>query len=117
MTNRITQWAEKENLLPEFQSGFRKQRSKLGLGFKVIKILKDFYAKATVSVQNNGRGSIPVKVTKGVLQGEVSSPLLFALFTADLEEFLKSEGVRGVTNGSRHRDYFTCLCGRHCARV
>lgn len=27
VTNRIVQWAKKENLLPEFQSGFRKHRS------------------------------------------------------------------------------------------
>lgn len=27
LTNRITQWAEESNLLPEFQSGFRKHRS------------------------------------------------------------------------------------------
>lgn len=114
LTNRIAHWVEQENLLPEFQSGFRKQRScvdnifvlntlvqnrlslkggkvytlfvdfsnaflsvshnllwsklyKLGMGYKLTKILKDFYAKATVSVQNNESVSTPVGVTKGVL--------------------------------------------------
>lgn len=31
-----------------------------------------------------------------MLQGKVISLLLFACFIADLEEFLRSEGIRGV---------------------
>lgn len=144
LTNRIIQWVEGENLIPEFQSGFRRDRScidnifvlnalvqkrlnlkggklfalfvdfknafpsishkilweklyKVGLGYKIIKIFMDFYAKANVSVKYNGKTSKAVNVTKGVLQGEVSSPLLFSLFMSDLEEFLKLEGINGVS--------------------
>lgn len=32
----------------------------------------------------------------------MSSPILFSLFLADLEEFLKSEGIRGVSIGHRN---------------
>lgn len=41
--------------------------------------------------------SKPVNVTKGVLQEEVSSFLFITLFLSEFEEFLKSEGVKGVS--------------------
>lgn len=31
-----------------------------------------------------------------MLQGDILSPLLFAIFLADLEDFLKARGIRGV---------------------
>ena len=39
----------------------------------------------------------PIVINKGVLQGETLSPLLFAIFIADLEEFLINKGIRGVS--------------------
>lgn len=45
----------------------------------------------------NGQGlSEFIDLTIGVLQGEVLSPILFALFIADLEDFLKSRGITGI---------------------
>ena len=41
--------------------------------------------------------SLSVKVTEGVLQGEVLSPVIFALFLANLGEFLEDNGIKGVT--------------------
>lgn len=38
-----------------------------------------------------------IDVSKGVLQGETLSPLLFAIFISDFESFLRSKGVRGVS--------------------
>lgn len=37
-----------------------------------------------------------VDITEGVLQGEILSPLLFAIFLADFEDFLKRRGIKGV---------------------
>ena len=69
---------------------------KLGLSSKFINVLKDLYDKAEVKI-NNVNGDTPyVKVTKDLLQGEITSPLLFSLFIADLEAYLKERGVRGT---------------------
>ena len=38
-----------------------------------------------------------IKILKGVLQGEILSPILFALFLRDLEEFFIRKGIRGVS--------------------
>ena len=69
----------------------------LGLSTKIINILKYFYSAANLKISNNQGCTDSVKVTKGVLQGETLSPLLFALFLYDLEAFLINKGVRGVT--------------------
>ncbi|XP_043478069.1 uncharacterized protein LOC122508659 [Leptopilina heterotoma] len=79
-----------------------KKLYKMGMGYKITKILIDFYSKATVAVQNDGETSTPVKVTRGLLQGEKSSPILFSLFMADLEDFLRAEGIRGVSMGHKN---------------
>ena len=38
-----------------------------------------------------------MRVTRGVLQGEILSPILFALFLSDIETFLRERGCRGVS--------------------
>ena len=44
--------------------------------------------------------SEPVDVTEGVLQGEVLSPILFALFIADLSDFFEANGIRVISMGT-----------------
>lgn len=70
---------------------------RLGAGDKIVKILKSLYSRATVAVKGTSGVSKPILVTKGVLQGESMSPLLFSLFISDFEEFLRAEGVREVS--------------------
>ena len=50
-----------------------------------------------MTIKNKHGTSEPIHVTEGLLQGEVLSPSLFALFLADLEEFLLTKGIRGVS--------------------
>lgn len=69
----------------------------IGTGSKLINILINLYEKANVSVKNSRGISKETQVTRGVLQGEVMSPLLFVIFIADLEQFLKDEGIRGIS--------------------
>lgn len=40
-------------------------------------------------------GSVPF--TRGIMQGDVLSPFLFTLFIADLEDFLRTKGIRGIS--------------------
>ena len=37
------------------------------------------------------------KSSEGVVQGELLSPVIFALFLADLGEFLEMKGINGIT--------------------
>ena len=47
-------------------------------------------------IKKEGELSRAIPITEGVLQGEILSPPLFALFIADFEQFLRSTGCRGV---------------------
>ena len=70
---------------------------KVGLSSKLINIIRDFYSKSNIKISNSSQLSNSIKVTKGVLQGETLSPLLFALFLHDLESFMLERGIRGVS--------------------
>ena len=72
-----------------------------GLSPKFVKIFISLYSKAQMNVKLGEEISPPVEVTEGVLQGEVLSPFLFALFLSDLLEFLESSDIRGVSVDSK----------------
>lgn len=73
----------------------------MGTGSKFIKILMSLYSRANMSVKSIEGKSERVEVTEGVLQGETLSPAIFNLYTADLEEYLISKGIRGVAINHR----------------
>lgn len=73
---------------------------KLELNSKCIRTLKNFYEKATVSIKVSDDTTDPVEVTRGLLQGEVTSPLLFSLFINDMENFFIDRGCRGLSISS-----------------
>lgn len=70
--------------------------SKIGISGKFIRILISLYSKAFMRFKSAHDISEGVNITEGVFQGEILSPLLFAIFLADLEVSLRSKGVRGV---------------------
>ena len=70
---------------------------KIGLSTKFVKILSYIYSKANVKIRKGDELSEIIKILKGVLQGEILSPILFALFLRDLEEFFIRKGIRGVS--------------------
>lgn len=70
--------------------------SQMGVSSKFLNLIKDLYAKAHIRVRGPNSLSPPINVEKGVLQGEILSPLLFALFLNDLESFLREKGCVGV---------------------
>ena len=64
---------------------------KEGIGGKFLNILKSMYEKSKSCVFINGERSQFFSSFAGVRQGEILSPLLFAFYINDLEEFLKSK--------------------------
>ena len=62
----------------------------------MINILSDMYSTANMAVKSSEGSSEECPITKGLLQGEILSPLLFTLFIADLVKFLIKKGIRGA---------------------
>ena len=68
----------------------------LGIFSKFINLLRSIYKNAKIAVSNNGDLTAFTEVIKGLMQGEVTSPILFSLFISDLESFLRESGIEGV---------------------
>lgn len=67
-----------------------------GISSKLLRIIKDLYSRASVQVKVNGQYSRSFDINEGVLQGECLSPLLFAIFVSDIEDFFRSRGFSGL---------------------
>ena len=74
---------------------------KEGIGGKFLNILKSMYEKSKSCVFINGERSQFFSSFAGVRQGEILSPLLFAFYINDLEEFLKSKKIKTLKNLSK----------------
>ncbi|CAL8070297.1 unnamed protein product [Orchesella dallaii] len=62
------------------------------------------YEKATMHVRTSEGHTRQFDVAEGVLQGELSSPIFFALYIADIEDVFKimeTQGVRGININSK----------------
>lgn len=67
----------------------------LGITANLIRIVQNLYKIAHVMVDLEGKLSQPVKVSKGVLQGDPFSALAFILFISDIETELRKQ-LRGI---------------------
>ena len=65
-----------------------------GVSGKFLNVIKDMYSKSKSCVLLNNEKSEHFGSYAGVRQGEILSPLLFALYINDLEGFLRSKGVQ-----------------------
>lgn len=141
LTARISNWAEKEHIIPEEQAGFRKGRGyvdqiftlnaliqmqlrhksqklyacfvdfrrcfdllvhkimwqklySMGVSPKLIRLFQALFKNATCKMQLNNAGecTAEIKITKGILQGESASPLLFSLVITDIVDYLRNRG-------------------------
>lgn len=68
-----------------------------GFSNKLIKILISFYSQAYTCIKNNQGSTEFIKITRGVLQGEILSPLLFLLYICDMEDFFYKKDCRGIS--------------------
>lgn len=68
----------------------------LGISTKFIKVVVEFFAHASVKVKTHTGVTNAMKVTRGVLQGDVLSPLLFSLFISDFEVFCRKRHLAGI---------------------
>lgn len=70
---------------------------KLRCSSKILNILSKYYKQANFKIKIQQQCSESIPITKGVLQGDPLSPILFSLFTADIEIFFRKMGHKGIT--------------------
>uniref|UniRef100_T1HDF7 Reverse transcriptase domain-containing protein n=1 Tax=Rhodnius prolixus TaxID=13249 RepID=T1HDF7_RHOPR len=63
---------------------------------------------ASFVISGESSVSDEVLVTRGVLQGEILSPLLFSLFISDIVEYFTAKGARGI-NINKDKDLIMTL--------
>ena len=74
---------------------------KEGIGGKFLIIIKNMYQKSKSCVLVNGEKSQFFSSFAGVRQGEILSPLLFAFYINDLENFLLNKKINPLKNLSK----------------
>ncbi|KAK9753304.1 Reverse transcriptase (RNA-dependent DNA polymerase) [Popillia japonica] len=68
----------------------------MGISAKFINILKNLYNGANISIKVGKDVSGSVTLREGFLQGEILSPLLFAIYINDLEDYLRKSKLSGI---------------------
>ena len=80
---------------------------KIGVSTKILNIIISLYSCANIKVRTNNGHTKSYCISQGVLQGEVLSPLLFALYVSDIDDFLDNSGCSPVSLGGA--DGIHCL--------
>ncbi|OXA43010.1 RNA-directed DNA polymerase from mobile element jockey [Folsomia candida] len=73
-----------------------KKLNDLGVSPKFIRILRKIYEKFATQIRMTEGLSDAIDITEGLGQGCVLSPLLFSLYTADIEQTLKDLQAEGI---------------------
>lgn len=69
---------------------------------KIIRIQAILYENVKIQITTNEGQTRDIGVRNEVLQGDVLSPLLFAIHLHDFEDSLMQEGFEGVNLNARH---------------
>ena len=67
-----------------------------GIKGKILRIFQDMYSKIKSCVKHNNIFSYFFDIPVGLLQGEVTSPILYSLFIEDIELFLQQDPSSGL---------------------
>jgi len=67
-----------------------------GVSFKVVRVFSYLYSLAHARILTSEGTTDPIKVMRGVLQGESASPALFNLFVEGIVESLYNEKLKGL---------------------
>ncbi|BES98573.1 Reverse transcriptase (RNA-dependent DNA polymerase) [Nesidiocoris tenuis] len=73
----------------------------LGVSPRFISVIRALYECASFSVRVGAASTRPFRLSQGILQGDILSPLLFALLLADFDEFVAARGIRGLSIDGR----------------
>lgn len=68
----------------------------LGINGKFIRTVAKMYDQASISLVVNDKTSDKIKITKGEIQGDVLSPLFYALYTSDMPSHFRANGHKGI---------------------
>lgn len=80
-----------------YRNGLWFKLNKLGISGKILRIIRDMYTKVKARVKVCNTYSDFFECAIGLKQGEVMSPVLFALFLEDLELVLQHDTECGIT--------------------
>ena len=69
---------------------------KHGIEGKIFNIIRNMYSEIKSCITINGNSSGYFTCDKGVRQGENLSPLLFAIYLNDLENYMNTTGCKGI---------------------
>ena len=83
-----------------------------GVSGKILTVIQNMYQGAKSCVRANGKLSGFFKCTAGVRQGENLSPILFAIYLNDFQQFLaeRMDGLRDLNSCLEEYDMFAKLC-------
>ena len=89
--------------------GLWKKVLKHGIEGKILNVIKNMYSEIKSCITINGISSVYFTCDKGVRQGENLSPLLFAIYLNDLENFMNISGCRGIETDVQDEEFMIFL--------
>ena len=78
---------------------------KHGIEGKIFNIIRNMYSEIKSCITINGNSSGYFTCDKGVRQGENLSPLLFAIYLNDLENYMNTTGCKGIEIGIQNDEF------------
>ncbi|BET02785.1 Reverse transcriptase (RNA-dependent DNA polymerase) [Nesidiocoris tenuis] len=70
--------------------------SEMGIRGSILRVLSSLYSHARAAVKTEDGVTSFFRVTRGVLQGDSCSPVLFSLYLSGLDNYIRSRGFGGI---------------------